>query len=310
MTLLNTILKPMKYSANSNTASNYSSIFIYESELDYISRCILDYPDIETGGNLFGHYTKNGIPVVAYVIGPGKSAIHKIAEFRQEKKYLKEIYARISESFVLSEIGAWHSHHQLDLPHPSGGDVRTVMNGLKEAELDEFIIVIGNYTPPLTPVNAFVFENNPRKPYRPVEWHILKGISPYREKIEERYENMLVHPKVSTGKYEGNKYPVFEDRHWLSDKNNIEELKAIVNFIKQETKDVKVFRPEGDIVIDVRLPDQDINIIFPDTFPSDPSYIMTVSNDKDELISEEKFTLDVSLGISKSIIQNIKDKIV
>lgn len=58
------------------------------------------------------------------LLAPGESAMHKKAEFRQEKKYLEEIYTRISESFALSEIGAWHSHHQLDLPHPSGGDIR------------------------------------------------------------------------------------------------------------------------------------------------------------------------------------------
>lgn len=307
MTLLDMILKPMRHNDRSNIGSNYSSIFIYESELDYISRCILDYPNIETGGNLFGHYTKNGIPVIEYVIGPGESAMHKKTEFRQEKKYLEEIYTRISESFVLSEIGAWHSHHQLDLPHPSGGDIRTVINGLKDAKLDEFIIVIGNYTPPYTPINAFIFENNPQKPYRSVEWHILKGMSPFREKIEEIYKNILVHPKASIGKSEEKKYHTFEDQHWLSDKNNIEELKIIVNFIKQKTKDVKVFQPEGDIVIDIHLLEQNINIIFPDTFPSDPTYIMTINNNKDEVIREEKITIDISLGISQSIIQNIKN---
>lgn len=30
---------------------------VYQSELDYISRCILDYPQIETGGQLFGFYS-------------------------------------------------------------------------------------------------------------------------------------------------------------------------------------------------------------------------------------------------------------
>ena len=33
---------------------------IYRSEMDYISRCIHDYPNIETGGQLFGYVTENG----------------------------------------------------------------------------------------------------------------------------------------------------------------------------------------------------------------------------------------------------------
>ena len=37
-----------------------SKAIIYRSEIDYISRCILDYPNIETGGQLFGYWTALG----------------------------------------------------------------------------------------------------------------------------------------------------------------------------------------------------------------------------------------------------------
>lgn len=33
------------------------TVLVYQSELDYLSRCILDYPHIETGGQLFGYWT-------------------------------------------------------------------------------------------------------------------------------------------------------------------------------------------------------------------------------------------------------------
>ena len=35
-----------------------NGILIFKSELDYISRCILDRKDIETGGQLFGNWIK------------------------------------------------------------------------------------------------------------------------------------------------------------------------------------------------------------------------------------------------------------
>ena len=57
---------------------------IYQSELDYLSRCILDYPDIETGGQLFGFWTNQGVPVVLYVIGPGRHANHQQSFFNQD----------------------------------------------------------------------------------------------------------------------------------------------------------------------------------------------------------------------------------
>ena len=49
---------------------------IYQSELDYISRCIMDCPRIDTGGQLFGFYTMKGTPVVCYALGPGPNANH------------------------------------------------------------------------------------------------------------------------------------------------------------------------------------------------------------------------------------------
>lgn len=50
--------------------------YIYKSKLDFISRCILDYKNIETGGQLFGYWTADGSPVVVYAIGPGSQANH------------------------------------------------------------------------------------------------------------------------------------------------------------------------------------------------------------------------------------------
>lgn len=62
---------------------------IYQSELDYMSRCILDYIDIETGGQLFGYWTATGVPVVLYAIGPGRQAQHNPTSFIQDQDYLQ-----------------------------------------------------------------------------------------------------------------------------------------------------------------------------------------------------------------------------
>ena len=59
------------------TASGAKRPIIFRSEMDYISRCILDYTNIETGGQLFGYWTEDGTPVVLFAIGPGANANHK-----------------------------------------------------------------------------------------------------------------------------------------------------------------------------------------------------------------------------------------
>ena len=85
---------------------------IYRSEMDYISRCIRDYPNIETGGQLFGFLTENGAPVVCYAIGPGRDANHQQAFFNQDTDYLQKVYNQLNRRYGLRYIGEWHSHHQ------------------------------------------------------------------------------------------------------------------------------------------------------------------------------------------------------
>jgi hypothetical protein len=99
---------------------------IYRSELDFISRCILDYPNIETGGQLFGFWTSNGTPVVTYVIGPGANAQHHQTSFVQDQEYPDVVGRELYRIYRLQHIGEWHSHHQLDLARPSGGDVNAL----------------------------------------------------------------------------------------------------------------------------------------------------------------------------------------
>ena len=67
------------------------SACIYQSELDFISRCILDCPRIETGGNLYGYWTVSGRPVIQYVLGPGRTANHQLAFFQQDNESLVKL---------------------------------------------------------------------------------------------------------------------------------------------------------------------------------------------------------------------------
>ena len=78
---------------------------IFRSELDYISRCILDYPNIETGGQLFGYWTESGIPVVMFAIGPGVNANHRSTFFNQDVQYLLTVGNALKSQFGLIHNG-------------------------------------------------------------------------------------------------------------------------------------------------------------------------------------------------------------
>jgi hypothetical protein len=112
---------------------------IYRSELDFISRCILDRTNIETGGQLFGFWTGNGVPVVLYAIGPGPNANHQVAFFNQDVNYLVAVGRALKENYGLHHIGEWHSHHQLGLARPSSHDENTMVSTFRDKNLGKFL---------------------------------------------------------------------------------------------------------------------------------------------------------------------------
>lgn len=168
-------------------------IIVYQSELDYLSCCILDCPNIETGGQLFGFYASKGTPVVCYAIGAGEHANHQITFFNQDIDYLQTIGTILNQEYGLQHIGEWHSHHRLGLDHPSGHDAQTMHNSIDALHLGQFLLCIGTTDGRSANINAYTFrENDPY--YYPSKWHIKAEPSPYRQVIDERLKDLLVHP--------------------------------------------------------------------------------------------------------------------
>ena len=157
---------------------------IYQSELDYISRCILDYPNIETGGQLFGFWTAVGVPVVVYAIGPGINAQHNPTSFVQDQNYLQTVGLELHKRYRLQHIGEWHSHHQLNLAQPSGGDVNTMLYGVGKPGFPRLLLCIGNCTKTHTTINAFNFHEYNPKEYVHATWDIVRMESPYRNIVD------------------------------------------------------------------------------------------------------------------------------
>jgi len=168
-----------------------SKIFIYESELDFISRCVMDYPYLETGGDFFGLWTKEGVPVIHYAIGPGKNVERTPAHFNQDIEYLRECGFLLHGKFKLEHLGAWHSHHTMELSEPSAGDVHTMKTAMNNGGFSRFIISICNIEHEEVAVNGFLFSNESLHDYTPCNWEILDGTSPMRESLMKARESLL-----------------------------------------------------------------------------------------------------------------------
>lgn len=219
------------------SADSVSVAMIYRSELDYISRCILDSKTIETGGQLFGFWTSTGIPVVLYAIGPGPHANHQCTFFNQDVDYLVKVGNTLLKKYGLQHIGEWHSHHQLGLAHPSGHDASNMQMVIDQKHLGRFLLCIGNCDVHASTLNAFSFLEG-HQDYQHASWLIKEMDSPYRQLVDRELHDILLHPCCQEPnmvglKVLGEEKPVFSQEYWLRDKPNNLVLKKIIDFLNQ-----------------------------------------------------------------------------
>jgi hypothetical protein len=143
--------------------------FIYNGELNRIAGWVEEYPELETGGQLFGFWTPSGFPVIQVAIGPGKKAKHTPISFFQDKDYLEQTGGYLNSTYGLQHIGEWHSHHTMGLETPSGGDSEAMLSALANPNLPRFLLCIANIYP------ANKQRNHPIKSLQHEAWTIKIG---------------------------------------------------------------------------------------------------------------------------------------
>jgi hypothetical protein len=226
-----------------------SKALIYEGELNYLSRCVLDYPNIETGGDLFGFWTHSGFPVIQYIIGPGKQSNHAYAFFNQDEAYLNEMGELLRAHHGLQHIGEWHSHHRIGLAEPSGHDISTVRKALNEYRLDRFYLVIANIRQDATTINGFMFQQE-NTPHDISAWVVLPGESPIRQHIDSVFPNNVyqpntTHPSIvdlseTTLQHAQFVKPLYQSNYWLNDRENHLVLQRILTQLRNHVGDLSV----------------------------------------------------------------------
>ncbi len=174
------------------------NVIIYESEMDFIARCVMDFPKHETGGDFFGLWTKEGYPVIQFATGPGKNVERNATHFNQDIDYLKACGHFLNGRFGLEHIGAWHSHHKMNLAEPSPGDVQTMRNALRGTGFSRFIISICNIDKhDEVMLSGFMFSRENLNNYKLCNWTILEGASPVRQAAGALGENPFIEPKTA-----------------------------------------------------------------------------------------------------------------
>lgn len=179
---------------------NQFKTLIYQEELDHIAGWVEEYPNLETGGDLFGFWTHSGFPVIQFVLGPGKTSRHNPASFYQDREHLIKAGEILRKKHGLQHIGEWHSHHQMGLAQPSGGDEQTVFNALRQYNFPKFLLCIANLRSETesygrskyrVSVGCFLFTSTR---YQVGSWVVLPEKSPIRRDLGWEENRILFTP--------------------------------------------------------------------------------------------------------------------
>jgi hypothetical protein len=117
---------------------------IFESELRVICDETMDFADIETGGNLFGSLTHGGSPTVWLATRPDGTFQRNQASIELDHVVEYEIEKAVWAQYGIQFLGMWHSHHQLGLYEPSGGDRHRTANYATSAKRRFYVEILCN----------------------------------------------------------------------------------------------------------------------------------------------------------------------
>ena len=169
------------YGSDNFTGRDFT-IHMFEDDIQKMGQWVLKHPHDETGGDLFGLWTTGagpGLePVIHVVLGPGDGCRRTSVSFFQSIPYLKKVGYLLTQKYMLGHIGEWHSHHQLGLFQPSGGDSSTVTNNYPRGAYG-FILIIVNIVPGGVKISPYLYSEGSSR-YKVGRVEPIAGESPFR----------------------------------------------------------------------------------------------------------------------------------
>jgi len=259
-----------------------SKILIYESELNFLAQCILDYPETETGCDLFGFWSHSGHAVIQYIIGPGELAKRSKTTFHQDEEYLKSIGDELRKTHGLQHLGNFHSHNTFKLKKPSQHDTNTVVKAMNSYHLDRFLLMIGNIVNDnCTTINAYQYKRGKENLYDHSGFVVLPGESPirtifdatcssylYKTKTEHVNVVNLLKTTLEDHVYSLPDYPLY---YWLRSKKKREILIGIMHKLDQQFDSVRAKQDDRTGLVYILFGTSDgriIKVTFSNDFPT------------------------------------------
>lgn len=270
-----------------------SKVLIYESELNFLAQCILDYPETETGCDLFGFWSHSGHAIIQYIIGPGKHAKRSFTSFHQDEDYLKSVGDELRTKHGLQHLGNSHSHHTFKLKKPSQHDSVTVVKAMNLYHLDRFILMIGNIVNDnSTTINAYQYTRGKEQLYDHSGFVVLPGESPIRTIFNATCSSYLYKPVsdcasmvnllLTTLEEQVYSKPEYPLNYWLRSKKNREILNGIMHKLNQQFDSVRAKQDDRTGLVYLFFGTTEgriIKVTFPEEFPTNAPVVASFDFD-------------------------------
>jgi hypothetical protein len=258
---------------------------IYQGELEVMARFVRDYPDIETGGDLFGFWTHSRSPVVEYVLGPGQGASHEGAEFHQAAAFLRSCGAMLRDLHGLQHVGTWHSHHRLGLTEPSNGDSTTMQKAVDNNQFSGWMLTICNFRDggDLVDMRSYMYRPGQEGTHSQLTWVLLPGASPVRAAMKSVAEFPSIEPTTPDCLYEAipsttftamstpqttTINPTFPPTSFLATPEGRAELFHLYQELSGTEQTVEILqREDGRVGLTFRREGYAFEIVFPHSYP-------------------------------------------
>ena len=160
---------------------------IYEQELRVIVSEILRYPNLETGGGLYGLWSHGDSPTIGLVSRPGPKAEQRFTKFVQDPDTHMRLEKKLWERHGVQCIGLWHSHHTLGLHVLSNGDVDRTRRYARHTRRERFAEILGYYLADgHIGLRPYVYRRASEGHCVATEVQVLPGRSPLREGLDMR----------------------------------------------------------------------------------------------------------------------------
>lgn len=256
----------------------------YKGELETVARFVHDYPEGETGGDLFGFWTNTGAPVIQYVLGPGNASRHEKTAFYQESAFLRSAGAILHDYHGLQHIGTWHSHHRLELREPSRGDSATMQNTVDRNGFKRWLLVICNFAPTgeLVEMRAFLYRRHGSGRYVPLTWVLLPGVSPLQTAVAAIKDFVGTAPQTAQASFDAIPHTTFSamtepapvpsiqfpQSSFLATTDGRSELYQLYQELSAKEHNVEILqRSDGRVALAFEREGYAFEIVFPHAYP-------------------------------------------